>query len=170
MADRFPWFPLYVADWRLSQSVRSMTLEQRGAFLELLIAAWGDGTAEPSLPADDAKLAQFSELGKRWTKYGAQIRACFTERGGRLFNTRLSHVWEVQRAKYDFATAAGKASAAQRALQRKANGGSTGVAKSLPRKPNHTDADTDRTKSSSGPTLVGAEVNGALASLRPRPA
>lgn len=171
MADRFPWFPFYAADWRLSRTVREMTPEQRGGYVELLCVAWHDGIQEPSLKDDDNYLAKMSELGeKRWKKAGAAIRACFEVRDGRLYNERLSKVWEIQRAKYQIAEMAGKESARQRALKRESNdrtnGRLTGVGRVFQQKRNHTDADTDRTKSSSAPTPMGALTDGAIAAAK----
>lgn len=161
MTDRFPWFPFYVAEWRLSRSVRAMTLEQRGGYMELLAVAWDDGIAEPSLPPDDASLAKLSEMGpKRWAKAGAAIRACFAEREGRLYNKFLSKVWEIQRAKYALRSQAGKLGGIAKA-KRLANGkhcqesanGFAGQTQKL-----------DRTNSSSGAAL-GALTDGALAAV-----
>lgn len=159
MSDRFPWFPFYSLDWRTSLAVRAMTYEQRGVFLELLAIAWDDGRERPSLPGDHATLAKLTELGKRWAKVGAPILAAnFTLEEGRYYNLKLTAVWEVQRAKYELRAMAGreggkaKAKAKQTASNAVANG-------------KHTDADTDRTKSSSGATRLGALTDGAIASL-----
>lgn len=170
MSDRFPWFPFYVADWRTSDAVRGFTYEQRGLYLELLCIAWGHGVDAPSLPDDDAKLAQISGLSlRRWAKIGRPILGeCFALSDGRWTNERLTKVWEIQRAKYEFASIAGKESAKQRALQRNTNGRSTSVARPFQRKSNHTDADTNRTKSSSAPLALGALTDGALAAATTR--
>lgn len=169
MSDRFPWFPFYVADWRLSRAVRQMTYEQRGMYHELLCVAWGDGTESPYLINDGDWLSK--ELGislARWRKIGGPIVACFeAETTGRLVSARLTKAWEIQRAKYDLAKKAGLASADRRrneSINARTNARSTGVASPLERKRNHTDADTDRTKSSSAPTLAGASLNRSLAS------
>ena len=50
MKPRFlPKFPVFVQDWLSSLRVRSMTLEERGAFLELLLLQWQEG-ALPGSP------------------------------------------------------------------------------------------------------------------------
>lgn len=167
MADRFPWFPFYAGDWRTSETVRAMTYEQRGVYLELLAIAWADGTKTPSLPSDVKQLAQLTSLGKRWAKVGAPIIAqCFTLEEGRHYNTRLTAVWEVQRAKYDLRAMAGRegGKAKAKAKQIASNASRLVVAKGK-----HSDADTDRTKSSSAATLAGASIESALASLGRRP-
>lgn len=161
MADRFPWFPMYAADWLTSPAVLAMTLEQQGAYMRLLCIAWNAGRDEPSVTADPRELGRVLGLpAAKWAKIGPAIVACFEQRNGRLFNRKLTEVWEIQRAKYEIASRAGKASAEQRAFNRR----STGVAIPLQRKPNHTDAESDRTKSSSGPTRLGAVTDSALAS------
>lgn len=174
MADRFPWYPHYVADWRLSRSVRQMTYEQRGMYRELMDVAWGDGTVEPCLTDDDAWIAK--ELGvplARWKKVGPAIRACWEARGGKLYNPRLSKAWEIQRAKYDLKVKAGKESAKKRA-ESQHRSPSVGNKRPTPlpvrsqQNPNHTDADTDRTKSSSGPTPIGGLTDAAVVGLTAR--
>lgn len=169
MSDRFPWYPHYVADWRLSRAVRQMTYEQRGMYRELMDVAWGDGTIEPCLMDSDAWIAR--ELGvslARWTKVGPAIRACWEARDGKLYSPRLSKAWAIQRAKYDLKVQAGRASAKKRAeLQHCSPSAGNRRPTPLPvrsqQKPNHTDADTDRTNSSSGPTAIGRLTDGALA-------
>lgn len=94
------WFPVYIADWLSSSAVSSMLPEQEGAFFRLLLIAWGNGDKEPSLPIDDESLARTSRLGRRWAKLGAVVRSQFIERDGRLYNVKLSAVWEEQQAKH----------------------------------------------------------------------
>lgn len=101
------WFPFYAKDWRTSNAVRAMTPEQRGAYVELLVAAWSDGEDEPSLTADDTALAGLSGLGARWKKAGTIVRAQFVERGGRLYNGKLSEVWADQQKKHQQAVERG---------------------------------------------------------------
>lgn len=174
--DRFPWYPHYVADWRLSRAVRQMSYEQRGMYRELMDVAWGDGTVEPCLMDDDGWIAK--ELGvvaSRWKKVGPAIRACWESRDGKLYSPRLSKAWEIQRAKYDIAKRAGEESARKRreanaSTNGRTNPRSTPVARPFQhkgqRKPNHTDADTDRTNSSSGPQRVGGLTDAALAAAK----
>ncbi|MGJ0510232.1 MAG: DUF1376 domain-containing protein [Methylocystis sp.] len=167
MTDRFPWFPFYAADWLTSPAVLAMSLEQQGAYLRLLAIAWNAGRDEPALPAAPAELARMLGLSlKRWTTISRPILGCFERRGDLLYNAKLTQVWEIQRAKYNIAAMAGRASGEARRKQRSSNGRSTGVAIPLQPKGNHTDADTNRTKSSSGPTAIRALTDGALASAR----
>jgi uncharacterized protein YdaU (DUF1376 family) len=86
-----------------------MTPEQRGAYIDLLAYAWGNGDDPPALPDDDAKLAALSGLGKRWFKVGQLVRDQFSAANGLLLNERLSEVWVAQQARYQKLAKAGKA-------------------------------------------------------------
>ena len=165
MADRFPWFPFYAADWRLSRAVRAMTPEQRGGYIELLCVAWDDGTREPSLQSSDAYLAQMSGLGRRWRIAGAPIRACFVERDGRLCSDKLTKIWEIQRAKYELRSDAGRLGGIAKAKRDKERVLAMPAASqpSARRFAGQTQK-SDRTNSSSGPTALSALTDGALAS------
>lgn len=92
-----PWFPMYARDWLSGEGTSMMLPEQEGAFIRLLCVAWGDGSAEPSLPTDDKALAQITRLGARWKRLGGLVRAQFIERDERLYNPKLSGVWSEQR-------------------------------------------------------------------------
>jgi uncharacterized protein YdaU (DUF1376 family) len=108
------YFSFYAPDWLSSPSVNGMLPEQEGAFIRLLATAWGNGDAEPSLPADDATLASQSRLGSRWKKLGPAIRKQFTLRDGRLYNAKLSEVWREGQKRHADAVARGKRGAAKR--------------------------------------------------------
>ncbi|HLJ20061.1 MAG TPA: DUF1376 domain-containing protein, partial [Stellaceae bacterium] len=120
------WFPLYASDWLTSAAISAMLPEQEGAYLRLLIQAWGDGSEEPSLENDDRKLAAWSRLGRRWRALGAAVRAQFVEREGRLYNPKLSAVWREQQDKHHAAVAkatkAVRAREAKRAEKRRTSG------------------------------------------------
>lgn len=124
------WFPFYVEDWRGSRAVRAMVPQQRSAYLELMITAWGDGDVEPSLSTDDTQLAAASGIGAQWKKLGPLVRAQFVERDGRLYNEKLLAVWHEQQQKHAAtvkkASAGGKAKAAADRARRSAAGGSEG--------------------------------------------
>ena len=119
------WFPAYVADWLSSAAVAQMLPEQEGAYWHLLNLAWGKGTEPPSLPADDDALASLSRLGRRWGKLGQLVRAQFEERDGKLYNAKLTQVWNDQQAKHEKAVkrgqTGGKAKAAKRQLKARAS-------------------------------------------------
>lgn len=170
-SNRFPWFPLYVGDWRMSETVRAMSYEQRGVYLELLCIAWGDGAEHPTLPANPAALARLTALGSRWAKIGAPIVAqCFEEHDGRLTNPKLSHVWDVQRARYELKAVAGRAGGKAKA-QAQAKGKQNPSTASRPPSvlsPQKLDAEVDRTKNSSGVGPLAPLVAGAAAAAMGR--
>lgn len=102
------WFRFYAKDWLSSPAVTMMTPEQRGAYVHLLALAWGDGSIEPSLPANDASLAQMSGLGPRWKKQSALIVEQFDRVGDRLVNAKLTDVWREGQEQHEKAVAKGR--------------------------------------------------------------
>ena len=91
-----PFFPFYPADWLASPDTAQMTLEEQGAYLNLLCHQWG--SPDCSLPADNAVLGYLSRAGDRWAEIGPKIlRLCFERRGKSVFNRRLRR----ERQKYD---------------------------------------------------------------------
>lgn len=58
----FPWFPFYPADWFSSGRVKIMTLQEKGAYMELLLYAWkSDACALPKHEAVLKSLASWQE-------------------------------------------------------------------------------------------------------------
>jgi uncharacterized protein YdaU (DUF1376 family) len=98
---------VYTGDWLRSEAASMMRPEEEGAFWRLLLIAWGDGEAEPSLPEDATALARMSRLGSRWASCGPIILGQFERRGGRLFNSWLSSLWSEQQAKHQKLAEAG---------------------------------------------------------------
>src|SRR5687768_9264856 len=89
-----PWFPLWVADWLSGQGPSSMTAEQEGAYLRLLLHSWLE-QPRAILPDDDVALAKLSRLGRRWKTVGALVRAQFHAIDGkRLANRKLTVIAE----------------------------------------------------------------------------
>jgi len=91
-----PYFPKYAKDWLTGEGTRLMTPEQRGAFDWLLCHAW---LSNPpcTLPDDDDALAKLSDLGARWKRVGAAIRAqfqAFPEDSNRIYNKKQLSLWE----------------------------------------------------------------------------
>lgn len=88
-------FLFYVDDWLSSPNVALLSLEEEGAYLNLLMRAWKQ--PDCGLPNDDAALAAWSKLGAaKWKKSGARLRALFEEQNGRLYNPRLMRERENQ--------------------------------------------------------------------------
>jgi uncharacterized protein YdaU (DUF1376 family) len=112
------WFPFFAKDWLSSPARMAMKPEQRGAYIDLLAFAWGNGTDEPCLDPDPVVLAGLSGLGRRWAKLSPLILDQFDERDGLLYNAKLSQVWHDSQARHGQAVERGKRSAKARADKR----------------------------------------------------
>lgn len=84
-----------------------MTLEQQGAYRNLLDHAW---QMDPpcTLPDDERSLAMLSGLGDRWGTEGPVILRWFTPRRGRLVNKKLYSVWREMYERREQKSRAGK--------------------------------------------------------------
>jgi len=114
-ADRYPWYPWYIAEYRASRRVKALSIIQRGIYRELLDECWLRGF----IPDDVVELASIcaisvSLMERHWpavSKLFIQVRGMD---GGFLTSERM----EVERAKRDALrekkVAAGKASAESR--------------------------------------------------------
>ncbi len=126
MADLY-WFPFFAEAWLSSPARITMLPEQRGAYIDLLAIAWGNGQEPPSLPADDGALAALSGLTTRWKKLGGLVREQFTEAEGRLYNAKLSAVWNDQQARYAKLAKAGRRGGETKALKKRSASDATRV-------------------------------------------
>ena len=96
MIHSYPW---YITDWRESEAVLTMTIEQRGLYRELLDMCWREG----SLPTEERTLrklamAEQAEFDKCWPV----VKTQFTERDGRLWNAKVDEKRpEVLKSKED---------------------------------------------------------------------
>lgn len=101
-------FLFYIDDWLSSKKIARMDAVEERGYLRLLLYA----ATEPDcgLPNDDDELANISLLGPQWNKptadefkrfksqtSGQKLRACFIEKGERLFNDRLLREFEHQK-------------------------------------------------------------------------
>lgn len=101
-------FHFYIDDWLSSKHVRRMDAHEERGYLRLILHA----ASEPDcgIPTDEQELADISLLGEQWfqpTKdpakrfrnqtSGEKILACFFEKNGRYFNTRLLKEFEYQK-------------------------------------------------------------------------
>jgi uncharacterized protein YdaU (DUF1376 family) len=79
----YPWYP---ADWRGSEAVMAMTMEERGLYHELLDHAWETG----SLPTDEAVLRKIAQATEReWRRSWPKVRQQFVEHDGRLSHRKI---------------------------------------------------------------------------------
>jgi Uncharacterized protein conserved in bacteria len=82
----FPSLPLFVREYLVDTT--TLTLEQSGAYLHLLMHAWAKGGA---LPDDERQLATMAKVSvKRWRAIWPAISHYWRAEGGALTNKRLS--------------------------------------------------------------------------------
>jgi uncharacterized protein YdaU (DUF1376 family) len=160
------WFPFYPKDWLSGAGVQMMQPEQRGAFIQLLALAWGEGDETPSLPSDDEALASLSGLGARWRKLGAIVRKQFTEDRGRLYNAKLSEIWNESQIKHEKAVERGNKSAKARAERREKESrtSSRSSSKDLEQLQSQSQLQDELERGPKGPSVLASSApSGALA-------
>ena len=83
-----PWFKFFPSDWLLSRTVRLMTAEQRGVYIQLLCEQWYGGNG---LPSDENALIQLAGCTTdEWARTSESILEQFpTDRNGRRYNKKL---------------------------------------------------------------------------------
>jgi len=123
-----PAFPWYASDWLGSNRRAMMSLEEQGAYMNLLCRQWTDKTC--SLPDDDETLARVSELNEGWFKGSSTtLRLCFPKHPtleGRIGNTKLLKLRAERDEWIQKSREGGRKSAAAK-KKRRGNGGSTTV-------------------------------------------
>lgn len=86
-----PSFPFYYSDWLGSTNRMMMSLEEQGAYINLLCHQWA--SPDCGLPDDDEALAALSGMGERWLNGGSRLlRKCFPShptKPGLLANEKL---------------------------------------------------------------------------------
>jgi len=106
-----PYMKLYVADY--VADTMSLTRDEHGAYLLLLMSLWRAGGKLPNNPAKLAQIAKCTPA--EWEQIGPTMMDFFIIRGGRVTHKRATE----ELAKYDRviqgSKAAGKASASKRA-------------------------------------------------------
>src|SRR3546814_15039842 len=81
-----------------------LTTEEHGAYLLLLMAAWG--TEDCSLPNDERRLAALSKTTvQRWRKIAPTVLEFWTIERGRIWQKRLMKEWLYVREKSKKASA-----------------------------------------------------------------
>lgn len=121
--DTDAWMPFYVSDYL--RDTRHLSTKEHGAYLLLIMHAWvNDG----ALPSDPVRIARIAGLdAKEWRESGAVLMAFFIETPEGYRSDRVDRELARANALVEQRREAGKASAAQRALQRDGNGRSTDV-------------------------------------------
>jgi uncharacterized protein YdaU (DUF1376 family) len=103
----FPSQNWYSADWLASEAKATMTLEQQGAYRNLLDHAW---IQDPpcTLPDDDAVLAGLSGAGAKWEEMASVVRRWFTAKRGRLVNEKQLTTYREMESRREAKSTAGK--------------------------------------------------------------
>jgi uncharacterized protein YdaU (DUF1376 family) len=116
MSER-PFMQLYVSDF--VGDTLSLSTEQIGAYMLLLMAMWNAGGR---LPDDDAKLARVARLSvKRWRAIGPDLLIFFVREAGEIGHKRLTRELHKARGKSEARAAAGARGGAATALKTKAH-------------------------------------------------
>lgn len=119
-----PAFQFYVKDWRSSSTVRSMTREQRGDFIDMLAAAW-DQDEPGTLPLPFELAAKICGMSIRsFRKFVETFPKLWQIDGGRLVNPRLRAQYEENQQRQKAQSDAGKRGNEKR--WGKASGGDSG--------------------------------------------
>lgn len=122
----YPYLPFDTDAW--IAATRHLTVEQRGAYFELLLFAWRSSTND--LPNDPKQLAQMLGIsGHKWRSIAPKVLPFFDEESGRLTQKRLKKTRKNVSSLIEKKRKAGIASAKARALKNnktKSTGASTG--------------------------------------------
>jgi uncharacterized protein YdaU (DUF1376 family) len=94
-------YPWYLDDWRGSETVAEMNLEEKGMFRELLDRCWELG----SLPVDESLLRRFcGGSAWEWKRSWPRVSQQFYEADGRLHNSKVDEKrpdiehWKAERS------------------------------------------------------------------------
>lgn len=119
--DPRTYFPFYPGDFWGADEVVLMDLEAAGLYLLLLSREWTEG----SLSANERFLEALAGSRIRdWATAWAQVKPCFFERDGRLFNKRLE---EERKVADDFSEKQSKAATAKWKRFRESRGSAVAV-------------------------------------------
>ncbi len=106
------WMKFYVADWLMSEAGRLFTLEEQGAYLNLLCQQFNRGGYLPNREDDLSKLAHCADM-EQWARVRERVMSKFrlTDDGHQVFNERVSREHERVVAAIEQGRAAGRAEA-----------------------------------------------------------
>lgn len=135
-----PWFKFFPADWLLSASVRLMTAEQRGVYLQLLAEQWYSGNG---LPSDENLLVRLAGCtSEEWKRSKEPVLKHFVTEDGRLWNPKLRELQAEAIALGQERSEAGKQGNVKRWGHRKSDRSAIPNASQSDRE-SDTDSDTD---------------------------
>jgi uncharacterized protein YdaU (DUF1376 family) len=114
VADKYPWFPFYAADFLTDEKTLAMSFRELGLYVTLLCHQWIQG----SIPADRSRAQATLKLGSShtgddadFTAFDKVVAECFEAHptlAGRLINRRLADIQEQQAARHERLSAAGR--------------------------------------------------------------
>lgn len=108
-----PSFPFYWRDWLASLSVRAMTREQRGGYIDYL--AFSYGTKTPGVQSEEDVRAMAGFTQEDWLRHREAFRRCFkVRRDGMWVQQRVVNERAAQKRRYKRAANAGKEGARKR--------------------------------------------------------
>lgn len=114
MSER-PFMQLYVSDF--IGDTLSLSTEQIGAYMLLLMAMWNAGG---KLPADDAKLARIVRMSvKKWRAIAGDLMTYFEAGGDHISHNRLTKELRKSESKSESRASAGAVGGAAKALKDK---------------------------------------------------
>ncbi|MGB3969843.1 MAG: hypothetical protein WBO45_24115 [Planctomycetota bacterium] len=115
--NKDPAFLFYATAWLQSEKVRAMTLEERGAYVELLAFSW----LHRSIPADPKAIRSLLGLSvSRFASVWGTLSTCWVPKAdepGRLVNERQEHEREERRRLSEERRSRGAAGGKQTAKQ-----------------------------------------------------
>ena len=92
--SKMSWFAFFPGDWLSNRDVKRMSLDQRGAYIQLLCWQW---QGEGYLDGTDQDIAALGDMiGREWTdERVAQVLQKFPRAAdGRRANTKLLNIWQ----------------------------------------------------------------------------
>jgi uncharacterized protein YdaU (DUF1376 family) len=159
---RYPYFPLYPADFASDGQVEAMTTEQVGAYWLLLCKAWGEDPVG-SVPDDDRVLARWARLSPaRWKRNKeAILRPWKLQSDGRWYQKRMrkeyARLAELSQQQSEKASKRWRSGSAT-AMPEQSPGNAVAIPKDMP-EPCPLESDTD-TESYTPPLPTGETPQG----------
>ncbi len=131
MSDKLPAMPFYPGDWKKDPGIQASTLEEKGAWFELLLTLWetedrGKLTLNGK-PMSDVKITKILGVNVETSKRVVSTLidngvAKFDEKTGILYSGRLVKDEDLRKKRAKAGRAGGKASSKQRGKQNQTNG------------------------------------------------
>lgn len=105
MRSPSPAFSFYPKDWLSDSNVKAMSIDAKGAYIELLSIYW----LEDGLPADTDRLSRLVGISPaKFRHLWPLIEPCFSVKGSRLVQKRLERERAKQKANSRLQSARGK--------------------------------------------------------------